>query len=241
MADESQPAVQALLLSTTPSSETAPALNKVSAFAFHNSHRMIANAPKIITESATTADMTGEPERPRSPEQNCPFFKLSTEVRLEICRFAIQQALDLVNPPPGTNHRYSTTQTTRGALALLYTCRTLRAESIDAMEPLANASKASLKSEIQLGKSTYWAAIKDISDDGEQFAACLSLHHTLDQLDSRMTEVDELLSVLAFAREADEKMRAGGETDRAQLGSRRGKRSKQATTENGQMVVWSGA
>lgn len=238
MADGSPSTTKTLLLQAAPSSETAPTLNKVSAFAFHHSHRVIANPPKTITESIATAEMPSEPETLNSTEQSCPFFKLSTELRLEIFRFAIQQALDLVNPPPGTNYKYSKTQTTRGALALLYTCRALRTESIDAMDHLAKASRTSLRSEIHLVRSTYWAAIKDTSEDGEQFAACLSLHHTLDQLDARMTEVDEVLSVLAFAREADEKMRAGGETYRAQLGSQRG---KQAATENGQWVLWSGA
>lgn len=108
------------------------------------------------------------------------------------------------------------------------------------MEPLAKASRASLQSEIQLVRSTYRVAIKDMSEDGEQFAAYLHLEGDVERLRLRMVEIDEVLSVLAFAREADEKMRAGGEMDRAQLGSER-ERSKQATAENGQLVVWSSA
>lgn len=127
MADEPQPTTKALLLQATPSSETTPELNKVSALALHSSHYAIANAPKIITNSATTngattTDMPSDPKTPHSPEQDCPLFKLPTELRLEICRFAIQHALDLISPPPNTNHKYSAAQTTRGALALLYTC-----------------------------------------------------------------------------------------------------------------------
>jgi hypothetical protein len=71
------------------------------------------------------------------PHQDCPLFKLSTELRLEICRFAIQQDLNVISSTP---HSYnSASRPLRGALALLHTCRALRAESIDAMEPLARA------------------------------------------------------------------------------------------------------
>ena len=175
MADEPQPTTKALLLQATPSSETTPELNKVSALALHSSHYAIANAPKIITNGAITTDMPSNPKTPHSPEQDCPLFKLSTELR-----------------------------------ALLYTCRNLRTESIDAMEPLANAAKSSLQSEIHLVASRTSAAIREISDDSAIFVAYLTLDHKLNRMQSSMAETDEVCSVLAFAREADKKIRAGG-------------------------------
>jgi hypothetical protein len=185
----------------------------VSALALHSSLHAIDNAPKITTEGATTADMAGEPETSHSLEQNCPLFRLSTELRLEICRFAIQHALDLISPPPNTNHKYSAVQTTRGALALLYTCRALRTESIDAMEPLANAARSSVQSEIDLAYSRRCAAVKSVRGSKAQFAAYSSFDNVLKGLLWKMVDTDEVCSVLAFAREAD-KMRARGETSR---------------------------
>lgn len=195
------------------SSESVPALKKVSAFALPSSHHVIANAPKITTnDTTTTTKMPTEVDIPRSPEQNCPLLRLSTELRLEICRFAIQHALDLINPPPNTKHKYSAAQTTRGALALLYTCRILRAESIDAMEPLAKASKSALQSEIDFSESRYSAAVRDISQ--LLFVARPSLEYEWNQLKT-MAEIDVVCSVLALAREADEMMRAGRKMGRA--------------------------
>jgi hypothetical protein len=213
MVDESQPTAKALLLHAAQSSESVLALNKVSAFALpSSSHHVIANDPKIITNDTTPTNMPIEAERPHSPEQNCPLFKLSAELRLEICRFAIQHTLDLINPPPNTKHRYSAAQTTRGALALLYTCRTLRAESIDAMEPLAKASKSALQYEIDLSGTRYSAAVRDMSQ--LVFVARPSLEYEWNQLKT-MAEIDVVCSVLALAREADEMMRAGRKMGRA--------------------------
>jgi hypothetical protein len=237
MADVSQPPTTASMPVATPSSETAPALDdEVSAFAFHSSHHVIANAMKIVTKGVTTTNMPAEPEIPHSPKQNGPLFKLSTELRLEICRFAIQHALDLVSPPPNTNYKYSSLQTTRGALALLYTCKTLRAESIDAMEPLVNASKHSLQSEIDLAYSRRYAAVQSTSGSHAKFYAYASFDSVLLRLGSSMTGINEVCSVLAFAREADKKVRSGDKTDRAQLGSLR-KRKTQTIISNGQWVL----
>ena len=224
MTDEPQPTANTLLLHAAQSSKSVPALNKVSAFALPSSYHVVANAPKIITNEPTTTDMPVDAETPHSPEQNCALFKLSTELRLEICRFAIQHDLDLIKPPPNTEPRYSAAQTTRGALALLYTCRTLRAESIDAMEPLAKASKSALQAEIHLAESDldYSATTRDMRISW--FVFRITHGYELYRLQATMTEIDEVCSVLAFAREADEKMRAGGKTCRAR---------KQATTENG--------
>ena len=213
MADEPQPTAKALLLHAAQSSESVLVLNKVSAFALpSSSHHIIADAPKITTNNTTTTDMPIKAEIPHSPEQNCSLFKLSTELRLEICRFAFQHTLDLINPPPHTKHRYSAAQTTRGALALLYTCRTLRAESIDAMEPLAKASKSALQSEIDLSGSRHSAAVRDMSQ--LVFVARPSLEYQWNQLKT-MVEIDVVCSVLALAREADKMMRAGRKMGRA--------------------------
>lgn len=228
MADESQPIAKGLLPHAAQSSESVPALNKVSAFALLGSHDVVANAHKITTNDATVATMPHDSEAPHLPEQNCPLFRLSTELRLEICRFAIQHALDLVNPPANTKYRYSTTQTTRGALALLYTCRTLRAESIDAMEPLAQASKSALQSEIRLIGSRYSADVED-GDDESEFLFWTIFEDEFNRLRASMTEINEVCSVLAFAREADEKTIAGEKMRRAR---------EKITTENGQCVIW---
>lgn len=229
MADESQSTAKALLPHAAHSNDSVPALNKVGAIFFPNAHHVLANAPKMTTNDATTADILGESEAPNSAERSCPLFKLSTELRLEICRVAIQHALDLVNPPPNTNSRCSAAQTTRGALALLYTCRTLRAESIDAMEPLAKASKCALQSEINLARSRYLTTVEAMSDFESKFAAFLTLECELHPMQSKMTEIDEVCSVLAFAREADEKIRAG---------ERMGGAREKITAENGQCVIW---
>jgi hypothetical protein len=76
---------------------------------------------------------------------------LSTELRLEICRFAIQIDLNVIKSTPHTYE--SMTPPFRGALALLHTCRTLRVESIDAVEPLARTSRSALEDE-RLGLPT---------------------------------------------------------------------------------------
>ena len=205
------------------------ALDKVSDFPSPSSHHVLANAPKITTNDATTANMPIELETPHPPKQDCSLFELSTGLRLEICRFAIQHALDLINPPPNTKYRYSAPRTTRGALALLYTCRTLRAESIDAMEPLAKASKSALQSEMHLAGSRYSVDVEDMSGDDSGFLAWTIFEHELNQLQTSMNGIKEVCSVLAFAREADEKMSAGEKMGRAR---------EKIATENGQCVIW---
>lgn len=63
-----------------------------------------------------------------------------------------------------------------------------------------------------------------------------TLDHELNQLQTRKTDIDEVCSVWAFAREADAKIRAGGETDRTRLRSQRKRRN-----HDGQLVMWSSA
>lgn len=106
------------------------------------------------------------------------------------------------------------------------------------MEPVAKASRASLESEIHLAHCRAIAATESSGDRYANILASMGFGSVSMRLESSLTEVDEVLSVLAFAREADEKTKAGGETDRAQSESQRG---KQAATENGQWVLWSAA
>lgn len=89
-----------------------------------------------MQDQSNTQDLT---------QQDCRLLKLSTELRLEICRFAIQHELNAIKSTPYSYN--STTPPFRGALALLHTCRTLRLESIDALEPLALASRSALRDE----------------------------------------------------------------------------------------------
>lgn len=232
MADEPQPTTKALSPHAAQSSECLRALNKVRTSPFPSSHHVLANAPKITTNDPTTADMPGESKASHTSERNCPIFKLPTELRLEICRLAFQHTLDLVSPPDKTKSRSPAIQTTRGALALLYTCRTLRAESIHAMEPLAKASKLALQSEIHLARSMYSTIAENMSDTVSNFFAPLTLEFGSHPMQSKMTEIEEACSVLAFAREADEKMSAGVKTGRAR---------DKTTIEIGQWVIWSSA
>ena len=232
MADELQPIAKALSPHAAQSSECLRALNKVRTSPFPSSHHVLANAPKITTNDPTTAGMPGESKTPLSSEHTCPLFKLPTELRLEICRLAIQHALDLVSPSDKTRSKCPAIQTTRGALALLYTCRILRAESIRAMEPLAKASKLALQSEIDLARSMYSATAENMSDTVSNFVEFLTLTFELHPMQLKMTEIEEACSVLAFAREADEKMSAGVKTGRAR---------EKTTIENGQWVIWSSA
>jgi hypothetical protein len=70
-----------------------------------------------------------------------------------------------------------------------------------------------------------------MSDFTSEFAAFLILECELHPMRSKMTEIDEVCSVLAFAREVDEKMSAGEKMGRAR---------EKITTENGQCVIWGG-
>jgi hypothetical protein len=237
MTDGSQPPTKASMPQAALSSETVPALYEVSAYALHSSCHAIANTVKIVTEGVTTADMPVEPETLHSPEQNCPFFKLSTELRIEICRFAIQHTLDLVSPPSNNSYKCSAILTTRGALALLYT---LRAESIDATKPLANAAKSSLEFEIDIARCRANAAMESSGDFYSKVMTYTSLDRVSMRLESSMAELDEVCFVLACAREADEKMSAGGEMGRAQSGSQH-ERSDRVDTNNDQWIMWSSA
>ena len=104
------------------------------------------------------------------------------------------------------------------------------------MEPLVNASKHSLQSEIDLAYSRRYAAVQSTSGSHAKFYAYASFDSVLLRLGSSMTGINEVCSVLAFAREADKKVRSGDKTDRAQLGSLR-KRKTQTIISNGQWVL----
>jgi hypothetical protein len=99
----------------------------------------------------------------------------------------------------------------RGALALLHTCRTLRVESIDAMEPLAQASKSALRIELDLTESRK-AAVDVFSIDTKvdaEVSRYIDLLFALVCSRTGTKKIDEVCSVLAGARGADEKRAAG--------------------------------
>lgn len=149
--------------------------------------------------------MQDQPNMQDSPQQDCPLLKLSTELRLEICRFAIQHDLDIVSSTPDSYN--SVSRPLRGALALLHTCRTLRAEGIDAMLPLAQASKSALQSRIDLTE----VEMNSIAeyDSGFMFARAghesrfAGLIRATIRLESSLNKIDEVCSALAGARGAD--------------------------------------
>lgn len=84
-----------------------------------------------MSDKITTAKMQ------EGSQQNCPLMKLSTELRLEICKYAFQHDVEAIHTAPES---YDSSQPPYSSvLALLYTSRTLRAECIDAVDPLALA------------------------------------------------------------------------------------------------------
>jgi hypothetical protein len=85
---------------------------------------------------------------PESAQQNCPLLKLPTELRLQIIGHAFQHDLDLIKFEPASYD--SANPPHHGVLALLRTCRTLRAECVDAIEPLTGAYKDALDAAICL-------------------------------------------------------------------------------------------
>lgn len=144
-----------------------------------------------------------------SPQQDCPLLKLSTELRLEICRFAFQHDLDVIHSTPTSYN--SASRPLRGALALLHTCRALRTEGIDATGPLAQASKSALRSEVDLTELELMAvgAISYISLFGEQKSRYADLVKVLIRLRSSMRHIAKVCTVLANARKADEQKITG--------------------------------
>lgn len=108
------------------------------------------------------------------------------------------------------------------------------------MEPLANAAKSALESEIHLTHCRRHAAAESSGDLFAELAAFTIFDRVSLRLDTSMTEIDEVISVLAFAHEADEKIRAGEEMGVARSGSQREHKNR-ITAKNGQVVIWSGA
>lgn len=155
------------------------------------------------------ADTQDQSRMQNQPHQDCPLLKLSTELRLTICRLAIQHDLDVINSSPDSYD--SASRPLRGALALLHTCRTLRVESIDAMVPLAQTSKSALQSEIDLTEIEITAV--NMSSTGFVFGTQASryghLMCVLLGLALSMKKIDEVCSLLANARDADNKRTAG--------------------------------
>jgi hypothetical protein len=134
------------------------------------------------------------------PQQNCPLFNVSTELRLEICRFAVQQDLDVIKSVP---HSYDLTDPPfRGALALLPTCRALRVESIDAIEPLARTSRSVLEHE-WVGLLTSMMLCSH-SRPAESTDEKLS-QGTVRRVGSSVRKIKKVCELLAVARGIDDK------------------------------------
>jgi hypothetical protein len=95
-----------------------------------------------MTNNTSTANV------PETSQQNCPLLKLLTELRLQIYGHVFQHDLDLIRSAPASYD--SAKARHRGVLALLRTCRTLRIECVDTIEPLAGAYKDALLAELRL-------------------------------------------------------------------------------------------
>lgn len=155
--------------------------------------------------------MQDQSKMENAPRQNCPLLKLSTELRLEICRVAIQHDLGGIKSTP--NSFNPTFRPLLGALALPHNCRTLRAESIDAMGSLAQASKTALQTEIALAESemnsiaTYSGGF--MFGNGGQESRFANLIRVLISWGSSLNKIRQVCSLLDSAHDADRKGMAG--------------------------------
>jgi hypothetical protein len=214
--EASSPQAQARELQFTVQFGTESDLDKVRAFAINSEHPIVANAPNVIANDTTAGDM---PDMQNPSQHDCPLLKLPTELRLEIFRLAFQDYLDVISAPArdfySLSHlpALSAAELSTGALALLDTCRTLRIEAVDAMEPLANASKSTLQSWIDIVESRKKALSRDRRDLHVSLPALLELDWNLKYFKSNIVKIGQVCSVLALAREADGKIRVGREMD----------------------------
>jgi len=214
--EASLPQIQARELQSTLQLDTEPALNKVSAFAINSEHHIAANALNVIANATATGNI---PDMQNPGKHDCPLFILPTELRLEIFRLAFKDYLDIISTPAKDFYSLSflpdlsAAELSTGALALLDTCRTLRVEGVDAMEPLANASKSTLQSWIDIIESRKKALSRDRRDLHVSLPALLELDWNLKYFKTTMVKIGQVCSVLALAREADGKTRVGREMD----------------------------
>jgi hypothetical protein len=143
----------------------------------------------------------------QTPSQHdCPLLTLPTELRLEIFRLASKDYLDVVTSPARGYFILSAAKLTGGALALLGTCRMLRVEAVDTMEPLANDSKPILRTKVDVVNSEMEAAISIMMSGGARKLAFL--HYDLKGLRKSIATIDEVCDLLANAHDAGKKMRA---------------------------------
>lgn len=142
------------------------------------------------------------------PQQHCHLLRVSTELRLEICRFAFQHDLDVIKSTP---HSYnSIIPPFRGALALLHTCRTLRGESLDAIGPLATASRPAIENEL-LG-----LPISAMLNSCFRLAATteeILFNETFARMGAGLRHIEKACGLLALARRAKEYERVGRGND----------------------------
>jgi hypothetical protein len=140
------------------------------------------------------------------PQQNCHLLRLPTELRFEICRFAFQHDLDVIKSTPYSYN--STTPPFRGALALLHTCRTLRGESIDAIEPLARASRRAIAEELlDLPISAMLNSCFRRAATAEE----LFFDEIVVRIGTGLRHIEKACDLLALARRANEYERVGRE------------------------------
>lgn len=200
---------QARALQPVPSMDATPVSENVRFSVLDDLHCNLANTSKAIANDPRTADTptrSGQSDMPPPRQHDCPLLKLPTELRLEIFRFTSQDYLDVVTSPARGYFILSAAELTGGALALLGTCRTLRVECIDAMEPLANASKPILRSKVDIVNLGMEAAISIMMSGGARKLAFLQ--YDLKGLKKSMATIDEVCDLLANARDSGEKMRA---------------------------------
>jgi len=192
-------------LQSAPSSSTASAADKVSFSVLVTRYCIVAETFKTITDNTAAADMSDQSSMQDSSQQSCHLLKLSTELRLEICRLAFQHDVDVLRSTPYSYN--STNSPLRGALALLHTCRTLRLDSIDGIEPLARASKSAFVDEwLNLRPSMMLSACFDR-------AAELHFRDTFRRMGTGVEHIEKVCDLLALARRGGEDKEARGEKD----------------------------
>jgi hypothetical protein len=159
-----------------------------------------------MTNNTSTANV------PEPAQQNCPLLKLPTELRLQIFGHAFQHDLDLIKYSPASYD--SAKPPHRGVLALLRTCRTLRVECIDAIEPLAGAYKDDLLAELRLSGAhigsllSAYAVILGPARSNVMGPGLVALREATNCLRVSLAKVEGVCSLMRRARFTDRTVKA---------------------------------
>jgi hypothetical protein len=159
-----------------------------------------------MTNNTSTANA------PELAQQNCPLLRLPTELRLQICGHAFQHDLDLIKYTPASYD--SAKPPHRGVLALLRTCRTLRVECIDAIEPLAGAYKDDLLAESRLSGahmeslSAAYAVVLGPVRASVVNPGLIALRQAANCLRDSLMEIERVCSLMRRARSTDRTVKA---------------------------------